>query len=145
MDKNGVWRFPEGSGRQGRVERYCCKVICGAPTTSEVKGLRWDEQEYVLIYRVIPWNLIIIQWWRTHNGWITVLFYVYKHWMNLRHLNTRVNDSLLQWYIYKWFKPENNYTMQNIFSNFLCFAIIFITEVWLWANLSCKEKKYFRH
>ena len=24
----------------GRVEKYCCKVICGAPTTSEVKGLR---------------------------------------------------------------------------------------------------------
>ena len=42
MDGNGVWRFPEGSGRQGRVERYCCNVICGAPTTSEVKGLRLD-------------------------------------------------------------------------------------------------------
>ena len=40
MDGNGVWRFPEGSGRQGRVEKYCCNVICGAPTTSEVKGLR---------------------------------------------------------------------------------------------------------
>ena len=37
---NGVWRFPEGSGRQGRMERYCCNVIYGAPTTSEVKGLR---------------------------------------------------------------------------------------------------------
>ena len=37
---NGVWRFPEGSGRQGRVERYCCNVICGAPTTAEVMGLR---------------------------------------------------------------------------------------------------------
>ena len=24
----------------GRVERYCCNVICGVPTTSEVKGLR---------------------------------------------------------------------------------------------------------
>ena len=24
----------------GRAERYCCNVICGAPTTSEVKGLR---------------------------------------------------------------------------------------------------------
>ena len=35
-----VWRVPEGSGRQGRVERYCCNIICGAPTTSEVKGLR---------------------------------------------------------------------------------------------------------
>ena len=44
MDGNGVWRFPEGSGRQGRMERYCCNVICGAPTTSKVKGLRWDER-----------------------------------------------------------------------------------------------------
>ena len=40
MDGNGVWRFPEGSGRQGRVERYCCNVILGAPTTFKVKGLR---------------------------------------------------------------------------------------------------------
>ena len=39
-DGNGVWRFPEGSGRQGRMERYCCNVIYGAPTTSKVKGLR---------------------------------------------------------------------------------------------------------
>ena len=40
IDENGVWRFPEGSGRQGRMERYCCNIICGAPTTSEVKGPR---------------------------------------------------------------------------------------------------------
>ena len=30
--------IPEGSGRQGRRERYCCNVICGARTTAEVKG-----------------------------------------------------------------------------------------------------------
>ena len=36
-------RFPEGIGRQGRVESYFCNYICGAPTTSEVKGLRCDE------------------------------------------------------------------------------------------------------
>ena len=40
MDRNGVWRFPEGYGRQRRVEMYCCNVIFGAPTTSVVKGLR---------------------------------------------------------------------------------------------------------
>ena len=39
--RNGVWRFPEGSGRQWRMKRYRCNIICGAPTTSEVKGLRW--------------------------------------------------------------------------------------------------------
>ena len=44
MDGNGVWRFPEGSGRKGKVERYCCNVICGSPTTAEVKGLSRDEQ-----------------------------------------------------------------------------------------------------
>ena len=38
MDRNGVCRFPEGSGRQERIEMYCCNVICGAPTTSDVKG-----------------------------------------------------------------------------------------------------------
>ena len=43
MDGNGVWRFPEGSGRQKSVERYFCNIICGSPTTSEVMGLRWDE------------------------------------------------------------------------------------------------------
>ena len=43
MDGNGVWRFPEGNGRQERVERNCCNVICAAPTTSKVKGLR-DER-----------------------------------------------------------------------------------------------------
>ena len=37
LDGYGVWRFPEGSGW---VERYCCNIICGAPTTSKVKGLR---------------------------------------------------------------------------------------------------------
>ena len=37
-DGSGVWRFPEDSGRQGRVKRYCCNVICGAPTTSEYKA-----------------------------------------------------------------------------------------------------------
>ena len=40
MDMNGVWRFREGSGRKGKVERYCCKVICGARTTVKVKGMR---------------------------------------------------------------------------------------------------------
>ena len=39
MDGNGVWRFPEGSGRQGSVERYCCNAIFVASTISEVKGL----------------------------------------------------------------------------------------------------------
>ena len=53
MDGNGVCRFPEGSGRQGRVERYCCNVICGSLTTSEVKGLRCDEVMYVFVVFIV--------------------------------------------------------------------------------------------
>ena len=51
LARTGVWRFPEGSRRQGRVERYCCNVICGAPMTSEVKGLR-DEREELHVQSV---------------------------------------------------------------------------------------------
>ena len=34
-----VCRFPD----RGKVERYCCNVICGAPTNFKVKGLRSDK------------------------------------------------------------------------------------------------------
>ena len=47
MDRIGVWRFPEGSRRQGKVERYCCNVICGAQITVKVKGMR-DERQTML-------------------------------------------------------------------------------------------------
>ena len=43
MDRNGFFRFPEGSRRQVKVERYCCNVSVGATTTVNVKGLRSDE------------------------------------------------------------------------------------------------------
>ena len=51
MGGNKVWRFLEGSGRQGRVERYCCNVICGATTTSKVKGLRLDAKLPITSYK----------------------------------------------------------------------------------------------
>ena len=35
--------IPWGQRKKGRVDKYCCHVTCGAPTTSEVKGLRRDE------------------------------------------------------------------------------------------------------
>ena len=37
--RNGQEWIPEGSGSRGKVERYCCNVICGAPTTAKIKGL----------------------------------------------------------------------------------------------------------
>ena len=39
MDRPGVWRVPEGSGEQGKMEKIGCKIICGAPTILAVKGL----------------------------------------------------------------------------------------------------------
>ena len=43
MDRNGVWRFCEGSRRPGKAERYC-----DAPTTVKVKGLR-HEREILMV------------------------------------------------------------------------------------------------
>ena len=40
MDRNGVWRFPEGSRKQENVKKYCCNVKCDAPMAVKVKGLR---------------------------------------------------------------------------------------------------------
>ena len=39
IDRPGVRQVPEGSGEQGKMEKTDCKIICGAPTTLEVKGL----------------------------------------------------------------------------------------------------------
>ena len=39
MDRPGVRQVPDGSGKQGKMEKTGCKIICGAPTTLMVKGL----------------------------------------------------------------------------------------------------------
>ena len=39
MDRPRVRQVPGGSGEQGKMEKTCCKIICGAPTTFAVKGL----------------------------------------------------------------------------------------------------------
>ena len=39
MDRTGVREVREGSGEQEKMEKTGCKIICGAPTTLEVKGL----------------------------------------------------------------------------------------------------------
>ena len=80
MDGNWVWRFPEGSGRQGRMESYCCNVICGAPTTSKVKGLRWDKmrngQSSISTNKL--WNYYFILWISRFCFWICIhLFYTH--------------------------------------------------------------------
>ena len=37
MDRPGVRQVPEGSGEQGKMEKTVCKIICGSPTTLDVK------------------------------------------------------------------------------------------------------------
>ena len=37
MDRPGVRQVPEGSGEEGKMEETRCEIICGAPTTLEVK------------------------------------------------------------------------------------------------------------
>ena len=39
MDRPGVRQVPEGSEEQGKMEKTGCKIICGAQTILEVKGL----------------------------------------------------------------------------------------------------------
>ena len=38
MDRHGLWRVPEGSGEQGKMEKTGRKIICGAPKTIALKG-----------------------------------------------------------------------------------------------------------
>ena len=39
MDRAGDRQVPEGSGKQGKMEKTGCNIICGAPTTLAVEGL----------------------------------------------------------------------------------------------------------
>ena len=63
MDGNGVWRFPEGSGRQGRVERYCCNIIW-PPRLRDWDEMRRDDMSYFLgwftnlIIKKLPLNKV---------------------------------------------------------------------------------------
>ena len=53
----GMW-FGDSlrAAEDGRMERYCCNVICGAPTTSNVKGQRERGVYNVLVRHVSPQN-----------------------------------------------------------------------------------------
>ena len=38
VDRPGVRQIPEGSGKQGKIKKTGCEIICGVPTTLTVKG-----------------------------------------------------------------------------------------------------------
>ena len=56
MERNGIWRFPEVSGRQGKEEKYFCNV------NGERTEMRWDH---------LISNLKVS--WRFHALWIKYL------------------------------------------------------------------------
>ena len=39
MDRPGVHRVPDGSGKPGNMKETGCEIICGAPTTLAIKEL----------------------------------------------------------------------------------------------------------
>ena len=57
------------------MERYCCNVVCGAPMTSEVKGLRDDKIKALIESKdskIYFCNGFIIYWL---NIYLKVLLY----------------------------------------------------------------------
>ena len=47
MDRPGFRQVPGGSGKQGKLEKTGCEVICGSPTTLAVKGLMMVMMMYL--------------------------------------------------------------------------------------------------
>ena len=45
----------------GKLERYCSNVICGAPTTVKVKGLRSDDRCLYLLHNAFAYRGSISQ------------------------------------------------------------------------------------
>ena len=66
MDEYGVWRFPEGSGRQGRVEKYC-HLWCPNDLKGYGTEMRW-EMNLTLVSAVIYLHIEVVRSaWRTSS------------------------------------------------------------------------------
>ena len=50
MDRNGVLRFPEGCGRPGIAERYCCNVIAGTSMSRKCYHMREVKFPYMRVW-----------------------------------------------------------------------------------------------
>ena len=67
MDRPGVRQVPEGSGKQGKMEKTGCEIICGAPTTLAVKGWMMMMMNITLKWLIshlvqCPLQMIAYQW-----------------------------------------------------------------------------------
>ena len=58
MDRLGVRQVPDGSGEQEELEETGCTIICGAPTTLAVKGIRDDDVDFSLSFSYFFLNFI---------------------------------------------------------------------------------------
>ena len=114
-DVNGVWRFPEGSGRQGMVERYCCNVICGAPTTSEVKGLRWDEMRYKKTFLKKASERLVVGIWNYASKFCIKVSHIISMPFRERSVSVGFFKKLLSsfWTVYIPDKKNNFYVYMN--------------------------------
>ena len=61
VDRPGVRQVPEGNGKQGKMEKTSCKIICGAPTTLAVKGLI-TMMMMTMSHDVLPAGLCVCVW-----------------------------------------------------------------------------------
>ena len=64
MDRPGVRKVPEGSGKQGKMEKTDCKIIRVAPTTLTVKGLMMMMMMSWGLFSVIRSFMSDMQVWR---------------------------------------------------------------------------------
>ena len=82
MDRPWVLQVPEGRGKQGKMEKTGCKIICGAPMTFAVKRLMmmmmimmkhcnrqtvWLPIILKLVYRVV-WSVSSVDKWDHFAG-----------------------------------------------------------------------------
>ena len=66
MDRPGVRQVAEGSGEQGKMEKTGCKIICGAPTTLAVKGLKMIIKTVIIVF----WDHYIFNISLMNTHWI---------------------------------------------------------------------------
>ena len=50
IDRSGFWSFPDGSRRQGKVEMYCCNIICGARRPSSLRVRYITKRRYGIFF-----------------------------------------------------------------------------------------------
>ena len=120
------------------MERYCYNVICAAPTTSKVKGLRWDYDKWkakgTALSQQMATRLSVLNNWRVnqrqtgsgrtmtirinYNRSTVLERSVINHWGGGFNLFYAAATSLL-WFIYKYklFGPREGPLLTKVLIN----------------------------